>query len=759
MTGFYMRATVAVMVIGLATAAGWWLGDKWDTFRALWTSDVPAVALAPAPTPAASRNTEKPKFDPPLYYYAAPPAGADMTAVVGEVVQATSSGINQYILSVPLPWTGRPAEVSPALERLDALLTANPAAKVVLQVNMNPMKSWLDQHASATVTVMGESRPYPCVASTAWLSDAQAALNALVDGVKSKYAPEKIQGYLLGGLEEGRWYRTDGPDACQDNVSGFRLWLRLRYANDAALQEAWGSKTATLDGADIPEPLEPSETKSFVDLPAMQQHVDFLQYTSDSIASAIVTFADTVKEHAPSGTRVFVPYGYTFELTSNDGGHLALARLLESSVDVFVSPVSYSDRGVGGSGGFMGPVDSVLGRGKQWLLIDDTRTTVAAPASSDAASLAVTPIPDDVFNVQKRNFAAAVSRGLPLSWAAPEGGGRLAGEETWRRIASMCTAYKALYEQDDAATGLPNEDVWKGGPSLMVVIDESSRMLERADDRIGAALLREGMNVALRAGIPTRFCLLQDVLRDQVPPATVYWFLNAFRLSAEQRTRLHEILQREKAAAIWMYAPGYFEKAADTDHISSTVLMTVKAMKGAAVAGSQYVLAGKWADKDEVFGNTGKWDPLFYIDDEEASVLARYADSKKSSAAVKYCEEGWTSVYVAEPAMTPSVLREILELLDQQPLFRKAMPASFDPAYFGPEMVAIHAQESGERSFDLGRMCDVTDLLDPQSGWPRTRSVNLTMHQGETRIFRLRPLEPVNPASTLEPSTEPEPQS
>lgn len=759
MTGFYMRVTLAVAIIGLATFAGWWLGDNWDTFRALWTSEVPAVALAPAPVPVANPNPDKPKFEPPLYFYAAPPAGADMTGVISEVVQATGTGITQYILPVPLPWTGRPAEVTPALERLEALFTANPAARVVIQVNMNPMKSWLDQHASATVTVKGEGRPYPCVASSAWLNDAEAALNTLVDGVKSKYAPERIQGYLLGGLEEGRWYRTDGPDACQDNVSGFRLWLRLRYANDAALQDAWGTPTATLDGAEIPEPPAPSDVKALVELPTMQQYVDFLQYTSDSIAAAIVTLADTVKEHAPPATRVFVPYGYTFELTANDAGHFALAKVLDSSVDVLVSPVSYSDRGVGGSGGFMGPVDSVLARGKQWMLIDDTRTTVAAPASSDPSSLPVAPIPDDVFNVQKRNFAAAVSRGLPLSWAAAEGTGRLAGEETWRRIGSMYTAYKTLYEHDDATLELPDEDVWKGSPSLMVVVDEASRMLERTDSRVATALLREGMNVALRAGLPTRFCLLQDVLRDQVPPATVYWFLNTFRLSAEQRARLHEILQREKASAIWMYAPGYFEKAADTAHIAATTLMTVKAMKGAAVAGSQYVLAGKWADKDEAFGGAEKWDPLFYIDDEEASVLARYTDSKKASAAVKYCEEGWTSVYVAEPAMTPSVLREILELLDQQPVFRKAIPASFDPAYFGPEMVAVHAQESGERSVDLGRMCDVTDLLDPQSGWPRTRLVTLTMHAGETRIFKLRPLEAAPPTTPEDTATEPEPRS
>ena len=83
-------------------------------------------------------------------------------------------------------------------------------------------------------------------------------------------------------------------------------------------------------------------------------------------------------------------------------------------------------------------------------------------------------------------------------------------------------------------------------------------------------LLRAAADCALQAGYPTRFYLLDDVLNAPAPLAAVYLFVNAFHLSRDERESLHARLAENGAAALWMYAPGYFDETAAEENISAT---------------------------------------------------------------------------------------------------------------------------------------------------------------------------------------------
>jgi hypothetical protein len=729
----YFRVFVAVIVVVVSAMAGLWLGEHWDDVRALWATE-PAAPTAAVPADAkpeeAAPEEKAPPFNAPLYFYAGAPSGGNADVVREETTLAAGAGVHRHIVNVPLPWPGQDA--APALERLDALFAADPDAKAVVSVNLNPPAAWLEAHPTATVTTSDGAQPFACAASEVWRNDAKAALTGLIQAVKGKYDASRILGYMVGALKDGRWHYNGGHDTSEDNAAGYRRWLRTRYADDAALKKAWADEETTFDTAAIPEMPKGAAEEIFLDVATLQNNVDFLQYTSEAVADAIAAFATHVKDQAGAESLVYAPYGYTLDIVDNAKGHLGLAKLLNAPVDVFVGPVSSFDRGVGGAGGYMGPVDTVLGHDKQWLLIDDTRTGVATE-SADAAATTAAPN-EDVFNVQRRNFASAVCRGIALCWADPEGAGWLKDRDTWDRIARMREAYEGLYSQEKTETPVRLYE----HTTLAVVVDETSRFYERSGGRIGE-FLQQCQNAALRAGVPVQFCLLQDVLNDAAPPSPVYWFLNAFRLTTEQRARLHEILQRDKASVIWSYAPGYIADSASADNIAATVRMGVKALKKGGQSSSTYELVGKWATKDDVYGTARQWDPLFYIDDDKANILARYADSHKPSAALAYVDEGWRSVYLADPSISPAVLREILTLLDEHIYFRKTPPVTFDAAYFAPELVAVHAGDAGDRPVDFGQVFDVRDLFDPESGWPRARVVDLALYPGETRILGLDP--------------------
>ena len=267
------------------------------------------------------------------------------------------------------------------------------------------------------------------------------------------------------------------------------------------------------------------------------------------------------------------------------------------------------------------------------------------------------------------------------------------------------------------------------------------KKLVECDRKANEVLLTQARDSALRAGVRTRFFLLRDVLDQRAPAASVYLFVNAFHLRTDERTQLQAELARNRAAAIWMYAPGYFDAVPAVANVAETTQIKVKMFDGPAQSGSVSLLPGRWIAKDEEFGTAQEWDPLFYIDDPQTDVLAKYRASKKGSVAIRFFEEGWASIFCAEPALTPALLRDILGILELRVCFQAGPKKFYDTTCFGPNLFAIHAKETGERIVDLDRVYDVQDLLAPEIGWPRKRTFSLSLKTGETRLLRLTPVE------------------
>lgn len=292
-------------------------------------------------------------------------------------------------------------------------------------------------------------------------------------------------------------------------------------------------------------------------------------------------------------------------------------------------------------------------------------------------------------------------------------------------------AYEYTYDPD-----LPDVPYETG---LVVVVDEVSRFFQQCD-ALNQTLLNANRDTAMRAGLPTQFVLLQDVLEGRSPPAPVYLFMNVFYLPHDQRDELHYRLAREQAAAIWMYAPGYFEEGSATANVTATTGMNVVAFNAPEDAASVYTLSGNWIKQDEAIGTSMLVQPLFHIDDPEADVpLAQYKNSGKTSVAMRYDPTGWTSVFVATPFLTPALLREILDILEIPLVFRPKAINQFDTTHVADRLIAIHARQIGERELELDGLYDVQDLLDANIGWPRRESIVIPLDTGESRLLQLNP--------------------
>lgn len=706
-----------------------------------------AAPQAVSASPENGRRADVPtaqELDVPFYFFAETRPGADMAAVTEEARLAAASGIHRYAVTSPLPWSGQQEDVDESLSTLDTFLEIDPAARFLVHLDLNPSEAWLAAYPEAAVAVDGRAQPYPCLASEAWLNEVLAGLDALLAAVSHAHGT-RVDGYALTCLEEGMWYRNGGYDTSKSNIDGFRRWLTERYATDDALRAAWGDEQVSLGGATIPEPPKTDDTTAvFFELPAQQRQVDYYEYTSETTAQAIAAVAAHIRRFAPD-MAVFATYGFSFELLDNAAGHFALAVLLESEIDGFVSPVSHWQRGLGDPGGFMGPVDSATSSGKKWFLIDDTRTGISRDAASGAVERMPGLRPQDIYEVQRRNFAAALAHGLGLVWPDMEGNGALLDPAMWRGFITMQEAYAA--EWSEPPTERP--------VTLLVVVDEKSRFVQQCN-LLNRRLLPQLRDCALQAGVPAQFVLLSDVLKRKAPSAPVYLFLNAFALTETERESLHALLAESEAAAIWMYAPGYFAGTASVANVAATTGMNVKAFEKVAKTGSICKLGGRWIQQDEAFGDAEDYLPLFYIEEEETNVIAKYRDSKKTSVYMKPIDSGWTSLFVADPALPSNLLKEILRILEFYPAFRNSTVQAADTAHFGPNTLSIHAKGFGERIVDLGGVFNAQDVLEPDIGWPNKRFLTFPLEDGETRVLRLTPAAPAESAE--EPAVDESPE-
>lgn len=725
--GIWVRIGATGSLMLAAVFGGLWFGE-----RSVPVEEAPHETAAHAPV--TQEQPEAAPTAPPLYFFLTIPAGAAKESVLEEVEMAAAAGFHHYALTVPLPWQG---DMNAFLAPLDLIRQRDPQARLLLHMLVDPPASWLSAHPDDAARAEGKETGYVSLASEAWRQDVHTALEALVSAVNGTLPPGQLAGYLIGGLQDGRWYRADGFDASPANTAGFRRWLKARYATDAALQQAWADAAVTVDGAIVPERLAPTAgCRVFMILPEMARYRDYLAYTSETTADTLGMMAAAIRKAGGKGIKILASYGYTCGLTGNDSGHFALGKLFTGELDGFAGPVSYHDRGLGGAGGVSGPVDSVLLHGKEYYLIDDTRTGIVYDDVAGEITRPKNVLPEDIYNVQERNFATALTQGLGLFWADTAGDSCLHDEGMWRRFSRMAGVYVE-------ATKLPVAEEL-AEPAIAVVVDEQAQFLLSCDRKLNDLTLNQVRESALRAGIRTKTYLLQDVLAGNVPPAPAYLFLNAFQLADPDRTKLHAMFQQQKAAAIWMYAPGYFNGAFSLDNISQTVRMRVKAFDQPARAGSLAKLPGRCLEKDQPIGEPLDIDPLFYIDDLQTNEIAQYAQSGKTSVAVSFFEEGWASIYCAEPALTPALLRELLGILEI-PLYCKpdmqAGPgaAFYDAVYAGKNLLAIHARETGDRTIAVGTECDIQDLLAPEIGWQRRHTFTLTLKTGDTRLLRLKP--------------------
>lgn len=701
---------------GLALVVGIWVGGM--TMRAPPRAAPPELGRAGSATVAA--DLQKPSLT-SVILHVRMTSEINSYAVEEEVRIAYGAGVRTFLIDVALSWDGEGNYATPL--RTSVLATLSDIS-ITLVLDLNPPPSWRQAHPEDSIFVKGEPL-LPLPWSAPWRHAAAGAVERLRSSLADTDLLEQIDGLALRGLSEGGWTMPTEFDR-DDFVPAFRAWLMTTYPTVNDLNAAWQTKFKSFEAL-IAAPLPQSET-TLINLRGDSETLAFRRFLSEHANDAVKRLTPAIKQAWGREIWVSIETGATFEPASGSFPPTALAALLSGPIDGVSTRPSVGTRGLGDVGAPTGPLDSTTYRGKSWFVLDDTRTGLEGRPTAGAAGLG------PLLALFQRNAAFALMHGTEYVLSDPQGRGRFANADLWAQFAPI------LHAPPSEADTLP--------PDVLLVTSDIAWMYAVDPQAFLGAVSRSARDAALSSGASVRFVLLEDVLTGTAPAARVYLFCDAVSLDPEERDALHALLAAQRAAAIWLYAPGYFSAdSPSTDNVMKTAKIKVGAYKDPAGASCVFTVDGNWIRKDGPLAIEGTWSPLLYIDDDSADVLAQYSSDKKAAVAVKFLDEGWTSMLVCPPALSAPLLRELLDIADIPMWIPGGVAEEGLVHRAGPDWIAHTASEvRGELQF--AAPVDVIDVLNDARAWKGVRSIPIQLGRGETLWLRIVPSVAPTPVET-----------
>ncbi len=624
-----------------------------------------------------------------------------------QVRLAAGAGVHLQYPAVDMPWP-KPGE-EPDYGQIDAsfqdIVNNDPQARIVIRYGMEPPGTWMEARPLSQNFADDGKPTMVWVGYEDWIRESCKWQEAMIRHIEKTWG-DRVVAYHPCGQHTGEWFYQGGwegqiPCFGKGVDASFRTWAEARYKTVEAVSAAWAKKIASWEEIAAPtiEDRRKGDLGQFMDPRTQKMTIDFYEFLQEEMARAVSAIAKSVKTAAPNKACILF-YGYLYDLAPWGGGigttgHYGWKWMKDDpNVDIFCSPISYGDRQFGGAARFMAPVESVAAHGKQWFNEDDTRTQLA---------------PEDGFGkvdtrehsqwVHQRNFAHIFPRRMGCWYMDLGGTGWMNDKGLWDNIAPL----RKLYEDN-----LGKPCTFK--PEIAVITDERSALHTRLGSVLPTPLISEMRSVANRIGAPVGYWLMDDLLAGKVPPQKMYILEDAWVLDRAQRQKLVDILRKQKATAVWFYAPGYVDPdsgPAGADALAQLTGMRLTDMaapqpdKMTAVAGSAWA-AGVPASYGS--GVEGLRPQLAVEADAGVDAIATWPGGETAVAASRGA--GYRAVFVGGLSVPPDLLRSIAERAGAH------IYCDTNDMIDGDEhFLAISATSAGDKVVRLRKRARVTDAL------------------------------------------------
>ena len=613
---------------------------------------------------------------------------------------------------------------------------ANPKARVILGIDLDPDNAFLERHPESIFVnekgVRGrvnfqafagfDSSPLDpgkvnqrwafSYTSEEWQALVDDGLRRLCDYLKTTPASNIVIGFHLAGGMDGQFVQWQyGPenghfDYSESNRKALCRYLMELYGSDEALRKAWGDANVTLDTARNPSVAEFRSTGVFDDRPGLGRKLaDCRRFVSVGPARALNRFAKTLRRNF--GRPCLVDTWYTSTIWSQPG-RLALDELVkDDGVNVIVTVSGYSyKRALDGMGASAN--NAIAGLNLRGLLyvqeMDHRSWRTERPGgfmSSDSIA-----IPDD-----ERDFGNQIRRDGASVIAAGGAGFHLFDMfGSWYHGSKVKDAIREIFALNAFATCHAGK---YAAPRIGIFADEKSRLLrETTFDNIDIVWRTSGVMPVIH--------YLTDIENPDLPEYDLYVAYHPVTVTASQVDAFRRrAAKRGKVLAIIGEAGCASRDFTDASEALAQLGMRVEAhplmhaAEGVVVeAGDPLTdgLAGCGELGNGVHVAQGRAVPRTQIgyatiEDPEAKPLGRWSVGGGVAFARKPLGDGTLVFMARDGGLTPRLLHNLAKEAGVQPF---AEPGN--ATYVGNGVACVHRLD-GPAVVDFGRPVRLVDVV------------------------------------------------
>jgi len=611
-------------------------------------------------------------------------------------------------------------------EEIAAVADANPDAKVLLRLHVNPPYWWLRDHPEECVIYRTSEGDVPGIddgeqdrlirndhmrhirvslASEVWLREASEKLELFLKSLEGTREGEVLMAVQIACGVNGEWHQW-GTDVSAPMKARFVRYLRETYGTVENLRAAWHNPDVTFETAEFrPEPSRPGDDGIFRDPEKSQDTTDSQRTNQLAVAEAILHFCRVVKRVAPqylAGSFYAYYYG-TGGSNMTIGGHLRPDLMYaDPAVDFLCGPFCYADnRKSDGVPMQRALQESHRLRGMLWLTeMDQHPVATNMYIGGDITRL------DETISVMRRNTFQNL----------------LAGEGFWYYDHRLIPRFLPEDSQNPAAGSIYRKIGWWERPEYMAEIAKIQRLAEKitAKPYVPAAdvlLVQDTDSYYYRARVNDEEYKMHSALaRNGVAYDSIYLGelpaadLSRYRIVIFQNCQMMTPAVREEARRltagclrIFLNGCGYCDgKTLSEANISAAVGMDMRRTK------AQSLSIG-----DDTLEWVASYAPAFTVSDADAEVLARW-DTGDAAAAMR-----GNDVYFPFPYVPVTLMRTLIERAGAH-----VWCDSGEPVLAGAGYVAVNCQHAGERTLTLpnGKSVKIvtdgfaTPLFDMETG-------------------------------------------
>jgi len=608
---------------------------------------------------------------------------------------------------------------------LSSVLDANPNARILLRLHMNPPYWWMRDNTNECVVYRTMNGDVPGIdngepdrlirddhnkhlrvslASEKWLAEATEKMEQLLQALKGTPEGEALVALQVACGKNGEWHQW-GCDVSQPAQRRFRRYLRETYKTVEGLRLAWNDPAVTFETAEFhPEAFLAGDEGCWRDPQKSQRLIDSQIVQQLAPPEAILHFCRAAKQacpdllcgafyayyHGVGGGSVgeFVgssPQGAKYN-TMPIGGHLFTHMLYDDpSVDFLAGPFCYFKESRTSEGATIqrALLESHRLRGMLWLTEMDQRPVGLeycvggdperfAQTRADLRRCTLQPLmAGQGYWYYDHRLVPSVAKLTGGKVSAPTASlyrkcGWWESRQCMQEIAKIQCAAQQIAQRGYCAAA-----------DVLLVYDTHSHFYQ-AYSNAETVLLHMAL---IRSGVVYDCIYAQELPVCEMERYKCVIFVNCHMVSPEDRVRMRCLTHGRMT--IHLHGHGYCDgKTLSVKHLSETVGMTLEKTEAKNLC--------TLTDDPETIPLQGGLAPLFKVCDADAEVLARY-DNGEAAAAIR-----GNDVYVQLQYLPSSLVQPLMERAGVH-----CWVDSDEPVLAGAGLVAVNCQRAGTRTLTL----------------------------------------------------------